>query len=789
MFGSIKFLTNLNILIINKNSLKRIPGLLIISLLIFSACKPTRYVPDNEYLLSKNKLVTSEKKKIEKKELKVSLQQQPNNRILGIRLQLGLYNLSDIEKDEGIHNWLRKVGEPPVIFRKPESARSVNQLKSYLDTKGYFDADIHDTVIYSGKKAVAEYDIEMNRPYRIGKVKFMIDDEIIRPYVLRDSAKSELVTGELYELVKVDNERGRIEHLLKNEGFYWFRKDYILFEADSSKQKGIIDFTVHVRAKEVRLANNQIVEVSFRKFRIGKIYFFIDYDPAEALKDPNNYYRMLDTIPYKGFYFIQSGKKTNLHYDVILEANYIYTKDFYNQTNVEQTRMHLSGLTVIRHVDVLFTQVDNLHPADTSTGTLDCSVQIVPNKLQSYSIEVEGTNSSGNLGASLNLLYQHRNLFKRAEVLNLKLNTSYEALPKETKGFGSMQEYGAEAQIVFPRFLFPFLKKEDFVKKYNPKTNLFNAYNYQSRPEYERTMFVSGFGYNWLGNKYVSHIVTPIDMNVIKLPYIDSSFIRHIDTTSYLAYSYKNTFIAGLSYSFIYTNRKMRKDRNYYYFRLNLSTAGNLVSLLDNTFSESVPGTGNEVFGIEYSQFVKGDIDMIYNTYINEANSIVYRAFFGAGLPYGNSRALPFEKQYYTGGANDIRAWPVRSLGPGSHVPESTTFYNQMADMKINFNLEYRFKIIWVLEGALFIDAGNIWAINKADTRPGARFQFGSFVSDMAVGSGVGTRFDFSFFLFRLDFGFKMRDPQIQEGSRWVVANPGYNLSQMTFHLAIGYPF
>ncbi len=179
----------------------------------------------------------------------------------------------------------------------------------------------------------------------------------------------------------------------------------------------------------------------------------------------------------------------------------------------------------------------------------------------------------------------------------------------------------------------------------------------------------------------------------------------------------------------------------------------------------------------------------MYNTVINDADSIVYRGFFGVGLPYGNSRALPFEKQYYTGGANDIRAWPVRSLGPGSSVIEGTIFYNQTADMKINFNIEYRFKIVWVLEGAFFVDAGNIWAVSKEDTRPGARFQFGSFLSDMAVGSGVGTRFDFSFFLFRLDFGFKMRDPQIQDGSKWVIGNPGYNFSQMTFHLAIGYPF
>lgn len=743
----------------------------------------------DEYLLYRNKIDISEKKKLEKKELRSNIEQQPNNRILGLRFHLSLYNLSNINKDRGMHKWLRKVGEAPVIFNSADIAKSEENIESYLDTRGYLDARVSDTVEYSGKKAEVKYNVNLNQPYRISGVSFQVDDPVIGPWVLADSNLTRLKTGNVYELDDVDAERLRIEKLLKNKGYFWFRKEYISFEADSNRQSRTIDFNVHVTARSLRLDNGQMVEASFRKYRLGDIYFFVDHDPAEALKDPAHYYNNLDTTEYKGFYFVTSGKSSRLHPDVVLRANYLYVDELYNHTNVEQTRMHLSGLAVIRNVDVQFSPRNEQHYRDTTPGVMDCSVQISQNKLQSYTVELEGTNSSGNLGASLNFLYQHKNLFNRAEVLNLKLNTSYEALPKETSGYGAMKEYGAEAGIIFPRFLLPFLKSEDFVKKYNPKTNLFNAYNFQHRPEYERTMFISKFGYQWQGNKYVSHIVTPIDMNVIKLPYIDSSFITHIDTTSYLAYSYKNTFVAGLSYSFIYTNKKMRSRRDYYYFRFNFSTSGNLVDFLDKSFSTHTTGTGNEVFGIEYSQYVKGDADLIYSTYINDKNSIVYRGFIGAGLPYGNSRALPFEKQYYTGGANDIRAWPVRALGPGSHQPDRTTFYNQTADMKLNFNLEYRFKIFWVLEGALFVDAGNIWAITPEDTRPGARFHLNSFVKDLAVGSGVGTRFDFSYFLFRLDFGFKMRDPMLPDSNKWVVANPGYDFSQMTFHLAIGYPF
>ncbi len=728
------------------------------------------------------------KQKIDNKNLKNFIRQQPNKRILGLRFHLGLYNLSNLEKDKGMHAWLRKVGEAPVIYDKNQNRRSMDQIRMYLERKGYFDAEVYDTVFLNKKKARVDYIIHPNEAFRIRNVTSIIKDTILIPYIMRDTASSFLQKGSVYDVDVLDAERSRIEKMLKDQGFYKFQKDRIMYVADSAVGKRLIDIELVIEPRLVRPVDFAQGPASYQKYRVRNVYIFVDYDPAEALRNPTTYYSDLDTLKEDGYYFVKKNVRYPLNNITVTRGNYILPGSMYTLTNVQQTRKHLGGLNIIKHVDIFFTEVPQ-QPGDTGALQIDCHIQMAQNKKQAYSIELEGTNSSGNFGASLNFLYQHRNLLKRAEVFNLKLKYGYEALPSETQGLGSMNEVGVEGDIVFPRFLLPFLKKQDFVKKYAPKTSLFTAYNYQKRPEYERNTVVANFGYHWQGNVYASHIVTPIDLNLIKLPYIDSSWAEHIDTTSYLAYSYKNTFIAGLSYSFIFTNQDIRKNRDHYFLRFNVSTSGNFISALDHVINKSAPGTGSEVFGIPYAQFVVTDVDFRYNIMINEGNSIVYRGFFGVGFPYGNSQAIPFIKQYYTGGANDIRAWPARSLGPGSHVVKGTNFYNQRADLKINANMEYRFKLFWVLEGALFLDAGNIWAVSPEDDREGAQFSFRSLFQDLAVGTGFGTRFDFSFFIFRFDFGFKLRDPQVQTGSRWIIANPGYRLRDTTLHLAIGYPF
>ncbi len=778
----------LKIIIRNKNH-KNYSGLglfIVMLVLIFQSCSQTRYVPEGEYLLQRNKLNINRNKDIDKSEMQSYLKQTTNKKVLGLKLKLWFYNQSNIEKDKWFHRWLRKIGEEPVIFDESLDRKSVQQLKSYLNRHGYFEARINDTVLYKKKKAFAQYQIRTNDPSIIRNVSYDIQDPVLSPYILSDSAKCLIKPGDNYNVEVIDKERDRIEVNLKNSGFYNFNKGFVSFTADSTIGNKQIDLKIVIKPIQSKSSSDYSSGGSFRKYMVRDVNFLMDYDPKLALENPSAYFSNIDTTFYMGFNFSLKNKKPPLDYDVVLRSNYIIPGEQYKLFNTQQTKSHLGSLNMIKLVDIYYTDTPYLSSPDTGAKSIDCHILIAPGKLQSYSIELEGTNSSGNFGASVNLIYQHRNLFRKAEVFNLKLKNSFESVHAEEGKNGRMVEVALGANIVFPRFLVPFLKKEGFVKKYNPKTSVFTAYSYQRRPDYTRTVATTSFGYNWQVGKFISHIYTPIDLNIVKLPYIDSSFAAEIEATSYLAYSYKDAFIAGSNYSFIFTNQTFRRKLDYYYLRVNLSTSGNLLHLGNLLLNDEILPDGNTILGIEYSQFFMWDIDLRYHEVVNDKSSIVSRAFVGVGIPYGNSKALPFARQFYTGGANDIRAWQVRSLGPGSFRRiDTVSVYNQTADMKLVANLEYRFNLFWVMEGALFFDVGNIWSISNTDDREGAQFKFDSFMNQMAVGSGLGIRFDFSFFIFRLDLGVQMKDPVEQN---WFTASY-QKWKGMTLNFAVGYPF
>jgi hypothetical protein len=372
----------------------------------------------------------------------------------------------------------------------------------------------------------------------------------------------------------------------------------------------------------------------------------------------------------------------------------------------------------------------------------------------------------------------------------MKLKGAYEALSQQNSKLRSTQEYGVETSLRLPKFMVPFLQMDRFIKEYNPSTTFLAAYDYQSMPFYSRRMANATFGYNWNGKYYTTHIVNPIQVNWVDLVSIDSAFQRKIQSSSYLAYSYRDMMIIGGNYSYIFSNQKIQKSKDYWFVRINVEAAGNLPSLVGRIAGAKKTNDTYQIINQPFAQYVKADIDFRYNVILNKVSSVVYRGFIGAGIPYGNSQAMPFEKQYFGGGANGIRAWQVRSLGPGSYVPEDKDFLNQTADIKIEGNAELRFKLFWILNGALFLDAGNIWSYSRDDTRPGAQFRFNQFLDDIAVGSGAGLRFDFGFVLMRADMGIKLRDPWITEGSKWIPANRSYNFKDdFTAVIAIGYPF
>ncbi len=760
---------------------------MLVALLMFTySCRTTKYVPENKYLLKKFEL-KGEGRKINKEELSSYVKQKPNKKVLGLKFHLAVYSLSKKGKDKGLNRVFRTIGEPPVIYDEFLTQKTVGQLGLYLRGKGYYNAVVSDSVKLDKKKATVYYYIQKNEPYVLRNIRYTFEDTTLRSLVLSDTAASTLHRGEPFDVDILSSERERIENFLKNRGYYYFSKEFIYYEADTSVSDHKVDLTLILKKYRIYSEKGTYVEIPHPKFYIRNVYINTNYMPREAMANNEDYLSALDTLALDSIYIIYL-RKQNVHPNVVIAPNYILPGALFSQTNSQRSYRNLSSLKIFRIVTIDFSQVGNINP--DNTGELDCNIMLAPQTLQSYTVELEGTNSSGNIGAAGNLIYQHRNIFRGAENFDLRLKGALETLKQNySSNLGNMIELGAEVRYSIPKFLLPF-KTDQFIKKYNPRTSFSMAYNYQRRPEYTRTLANVSFGYNWRGNRYLTHIINPIELNLVKIPYKSPEFIDWLEG-KYIYYSYQPHLVTVTSYSLIFNNQNIQKTRDFMYFRLNVEQAGNLLYFLYKKAGIQADNPGSyTLFNNAFSQYVRGDIDFRYYNIFDENTSLVYRFFAGAGLPYDNSTALPFEKKYFAGGANGIRAWQVRNLGPGSYNEvQQTPYPNQTADIKLEGNVEYRFKLFWLVDGALFVDAGNIWAITKNDERPGALFVWNKFYKDIAVGTGFGTRFDFSYFIFRLDLGMKLRDPALPDGRRWIIGNQKLDRHDFMLNIGIGYPF
>jgi len=776
-------------IILNKNHLlHRSILFFLVVVLVVTACNPTKYVPVNESLLDEVHVVVN-KEGIKKSDLSPYIKQKPNKRIFGAKFHLGLYNLSNIEKERWPHSWLRNIGEEPVIFDSYASEKSVEQIQSYLESKGYFDSHVLETIETSNRKSRVYYNVDLRTPYMIRKIYYEFADSTIEKFFYFDSVNCLIDRGKPYDVDILQAERLRFERFIRDRGFYGFSADHIYFNVDSTPGNRQVDIYYGVRKAMKIEDGGRISDEPHSVYRIRNVYVFPDFVPRDALEGGESYLRSLDTTIVEGYYFISPEDKPEIKPDLISQSLYIKPGSVFNVTNTEQSRQHMLSLKTFRLVNIFYNEVTDQDAPEGSEYLLDCTIQLTLLSQQSFRVEVEGTNSAGNLGGALNFVYQHKNLFRGAELFNLKLKGAYEALSQKDT-VRSIQEYGIETSLRLPKFLLPFVHTEEFIKKYNPTTTLLASYNYQNMPFYTRTMANASFGYTWSGSNYITHMVNPLQLNLVNLLRIDPEFLARIASSSYLAYSYRDVMIFGGSYSFVFSNQNIQRASDFWFLRINAETSGNMLGLIgDITDMNKSDGT-YDVFGQPFAQYVRADFDLRYNIIMNDVSSVVFRGFAGAGIPYGNSRAMPFEKQYFGGGANGIRAWQVRTLGPGSYVPDESRFLNQTADIKLEANAEYRFNLFWILEGALFLDAGNIWSYREDPTRPGSQLSYKNFLNDIAVGTGAGLRFDLNFVLMRLDMGMKLRDPWISSGSKWIPANRKYDFrDDFAFVIAIGYPF
>jgi outer membrane protein assembly factor BamA len=476
--------------------------------------------------------------------------------------------------------------------------------------------------------------------------------------------------------------------------------------------------------------------------------------------------------------------------------NKLNRSDIYNLANAENTFDAFNRLRQFRFINIYFQE----SRSRSDSAMLNCNIDLSPLSKQSTSFDLEGTNTSGNFGVAGNLNYLHRNLFHGAEILNLSLKGAMErqqAVMKNQSLDFNTREMGVEATLSVPKLIGPGSLLPSFGNNL-PKTQITLGYNYQSRPDYTRTISSMKLGYEWKTSEYKQHNWNLFDFNLVNLSSFDSGFINSIYDL-YIKGSFTDHLILAANYTYVYNSQPVRTRENYSFLRFSIESAGNILKVLsaitgaqkkvvqDTTGLK--PQSYYELFKTRYAQYLKGDIELRKGHWLNKYNSVVGRLFLGIGLPYGNFDVLPFEKKYFTGGANGIRAWQVRSLGPGTYSAPKGSYPNQSGDIKLEGNLEYRYKLIKFLDGAFFLDIGNVWAINEKDNRKGAQFKPGEFYKQLAIGTGTGFRFDFDYFVFRLDLGMKVRDPAQTEKSRWILGTRPLKTSDFNFSFAIGYPF
>jgi outer membrane protein assembly factor BamA len=758
---------------------------IIIVFILFSSCTASKYVPEGKYLLDKYEIRT-ENKQINKEEMNNYIRQKPNKRILGFKFHLYVYNLSNPQKDNWINRWLRKIGEEPVIFEAAAQSRTRSQLELYLRNKGYYNSIVMDTALIKGQKAHSIFAITLNQPYTIGNVSYRFEDESLREEIFKDTANSLLKRGSLMDIDVISSERERIAENLRNKGYYNFDFNYVYFEADSTVNSGEVSLVLIIKKYREYISLNNYRDIPHPQYKIGKVIVNTSYSTRDVLAGNEAYFEGLDTIIAEGIHIVYFQKPI-IKSSSIVAATLINPGDLYTLINVTGSYRHLSSLQMFRLITIDFKY--NGETSLDSFRLLDCTIDLTPQILKAWDGAIEGTNSSGNIGVAGNLTFQNRNLFRGAENFNLRLKGAVETL-RETRdyNFGNMIEFGIESRLRIPKFLLPF-KTDQFIRKFSPSSSLNLAYNYQRRPDYIRTLANASLSYNWRGNRYLTHFVSPVEINLVKIPYKSQAFTEWLEG-KYIFYSYQPNLISLSSYTLIYSNQNIQKSRSFSYVKLNAESAGNLLAS-SYKIADIEKVDGNYMFlRSEFSQYLKGDIDFRYYKVLDPINTIVYRVFSGGGYPYGNSTALPFEKKYFSGGANSIRAWQVRNLGPGSFSENETSYYpNQTADIKLEANIEYRFKLFWLLEGALFVDAGNIWSITSNDERVGALFELDKFYKDIAIGTGFGTRFDFTYFIFRLDLGVKVRDPAVVNDNKWIPGVRKYGRNDFTLNLGIGYPF
>lgn len=763
---------------------------------ILTGCSTTRHVPDGSYLLDNVNIdINDTTGTLSEQTMMTYVRQRPNNRILHIsRLRLGIYNMSGRDSTKWWNKWMRKLGEAPVIYNTEATATDSAQLLRAMNNAGFLGAAVRVDSMPDKrhKKIKLRYKLDAGEPHIIGSVAYEFPNDTLRKMIMRDSLRFIVRPGQRLDRNRLEEQREWITGRLRNRGYWAFTKEFITFNADTTSGSHLVDLTMKVNPAYPAEIRKMDIDTHSR-YAVRDVIVITDYDGGtySNLRD----YAAKDTVNYKDI-IILYGDQKYLRPTVLYDNCFIRKGGVFRQHDIDNTYEAFGRLSIVKFVQVRMMPVGTIG----DTGILDAYILLTPDRSQSISLEVEGTNSEGDLGVALGVSYTHRNAGRGSETLNLKLRGSYQAINGHLDGFihNRFMEYGLETSVTFPKFKAPFLR-ESFKRKIKASTELHVSMNYQERPEYTRIISTAGWSYKWSerASRY-RYSVTPIDINYVFLPNSTNDFIDQIAPDNpLLRYSYEDHFIMRAGFNFYYTNKRkpspfrLHRQKDIITVRTQAETAGNLLFGIsravqpDRQFHERP----YKVCGINYSQYVRMDADFTYLHTFDRKNALACYAGFGIGVPYGNSSILPFEKRFYGGGANGVRGWDVRTLGPGRFPGTNSVsdFIYQCGDIRLNLSIEYRAKLFWVVEGGLFIDAGNIWTIRNYPTQPQGMFKFNSFYKELAAAYGAGIRLDFNYFLVRFDLGMKAHNPAIGE-EPWPLIHPDWK-RDYSLHFSIGYPF
>lgn len=787
------------------------------TMLMASCVSVEKFLQPDERVLNKNQyeIVTADGDKPSKEiddalsDMRKYVKQAPNTHLLGIgpRFSMRVYCLSNPDKDNFWHKYLRRKGSAPVVYSEAAAIHTCQQLTGLLESKGCFHSSVSFDTLHVRKHDLnVVYKINAARRYLIDNVTFRAESAEVDKLLREWKDESLLKAGDYYDQDKMDEERTRVTDRLRNEGYYYASADLISYLVDTAFEDHKLTIRMNIRNPRIVDANRQTRTMPLQKYRIDEIFIYPNTSASNSGLT-SSYDTITVPMHFRNFttnYHYLFNQPMTLKPNVINRALFLFHNQLFRPRNINRTYSSLLSLRNFKYINTEF--VESPNSTDTNR-LLNAKVRLLTAKRQRLTASLELNNSSpfgssdnglmsGNFGLETKLAYQNKNLFGGAELFNAEGSLLVE-LPKlifknrdndDIRNNVSNFESGINLSLDLPTFLFPFTK-DILWQRARPHTVINAGANYQLHSYFERLLGNIGFGYNWSHNQH-GHQLLPLELTYVNFFNIDSAFRSRMQSISdaRVKYQYSDHFIMDARYDYVYNTQQYGTRTNFNYLHLSVESAGNLLSgIASLTGGEKDENGIREIFGVPFSQYVRLNAEYKHYFYFGQKSAFITRLMAGVGIPYGNSKAMPYEKSFFGGGPTTIRAWHLRYLGPGNFQSSENDMLERIGDIQLVANLEYRFPIVSIFEGALFADLGNVWLANESQEFPDGQLKLDNLLQSIATGIGFGLRANISIITLRCDLAIPLYDPGAAENRRW--RPPYWKFSQITANFGIDYPF